>query len=312
MIDQLKLRYEEMLKLRVELGYAVGKNPQSVSEFIDFCIAKYPAEPSITKAMLDDWLLEKEFRTDATRNYTISKIRTFTNYLRSIDESAYVPSGDYSMKKQRFTPYIFTDEELQRLFSAIDTFPPSCRSPKREYIIPVLFRMMYCCGMRPQEPLTVLLDDIDFRSGELYIRQAKGYKDRRIVMSDDLRKLCAEYAVHMSPERYLFERVPGKMLDTEWVRNQFELCWKNSGLPKRGKPRPYDFRHNYAARTITRWVHDDKDVTALAPFLSAYMGHTSLEATWYYIHLVPERLRQNAGINWERLNSIYPEVSNES
>jgi len=35
------------------------------------------------------------------------------------------------------------------------------------------------------------------------------------------------------------------------------------------------------------------------------MGHKGFEQTLYYIHLLPERLRSNTGIEWEKLESIY-------
>jgi len=70
-----------------------------------------------------------------------------------------VPSGEYSVKTVHYTPYIFTDYELRKLFEAFDTLRPHFEAPEREYIVPVLFRMMYFCGMRPAEPLKLLYED---------------------------------------------------------------------------------------------------------------------------------------------------------
>jgi hypothetical protein len=46
----------------------------------------------------------------------------------------------------------------------------------------------------------------------------------------------------------------------------------------------------------------------MLPYLRAYMGHEEFESTAYYIHLLPENLVRSAGINWEALNAILPEV----
>ena len=50
-----------------------------------------------------------------------------------------------------------------------------------------------------------------------------------------------------------------------------------------------------------------KDVMELLPYLSAYMGHAELTATLYYVHMLPEKLRGSAGIDWEQLSLIYGE-----
>ena len=62
---------------------------------------------------------------------------------------------------------------------------------------------------------------------------------------------------------------------------------------------------------MMRWVNESKDVAALTPYLSAYMGHAEFSATLYYIHLLPERLLKSPGIDWKKLATVYPEVQNE-
>jgi hypothetical protein len=37
------------------------------------------------------------------------------------------------------------------------------------------------------------------------------------------------------------------------------------------------------------------------------MGHATLNSTFYYLHLLPERIRNSAGIEWERFSAIYGE-----
>ena len=53
---------------------------------------------------------------------------------------------------------------------------------------------------------------------------------------------------------------------------------------------PYTLRHNYATRTLMRWVEEGKDLEAWLPYLAAYMGHQKYSSTAWYVHLLPERL----------------------
>lgn len=43
----------------------------------------------------------------------------------------------------------------------------------------------------------------------------------------------------------------------------------------------------------------------LLPYLSAYMGHSELTSTLYYVHLLPENLRRSKGVDWDFLSRVY-------
>jgi len=303
--------YADMIDLKESTGYSRSTYLPHIKEFITFCGGTYPGAESITKEMLDKWLQEKRFKTNASHNSAISRIREYTKYQAAIGRTTYIPSGDYSAKTSRYVPYIFNDYELKRLFEAFDTVQPHFGTPEREYIIPVLFRMMYCCGLRPSEPLNLLYEDVDLEIGEIYIRQAKRKKDRRVLMSEDLTELCRKYDSRRCSRTYFFEKKDGGKLPTYWMTNQFRICWNNSGLEKRMNPSPYDLRHNHATRVMMRWIDEGKDVMGMAASLSAYMGHTEFTATLYYIHLLPERLINCANIDWKRFACIYPEAAYE-
>jgi len=45
----------------------------------------------------------------------------------------------------------------------------------------------------------------------------------------------------------------------------------------------------------------------LLTYLSAYMGHSELTSTLYYVHLLPDKLRKAKGIDWDMLSKIYGE-----
>ncbi|MFR8999202.1 MAG: hypothetical protein ACLVIY_01020 [Anaerobutyricum soehngenii] len=63
-----------------------------------------------------------------------------------------------------------------------------------------------------------------------------------------------------------------------------------AGLKRDGKvkPRAYDLRHHFACANIMRWSSEGKDIHAMLPYLMRYMGHSSLDSTYYYIHLIPD------------------------
>jgi integrase len=98
--------------------------------------------------------------------------------------------------------------------------------------------MGYTCGMRPGEPLHLKREDVDLDSGDIFIRESKRKKDRHITISDDLLHLCRKYDTLIGPRDWFFQKWNGEPLPTYWIRNQFRNLLENSGLLKRGNPRP--------------------------------------------------------------------------
>jgi len=79
----------------------------------------------------------------------------------------------------------------------------------------------------------------------------------------------------------------------------FGRIWDQAGLPRSTggqQPRPYDFRHHFAYACIERWMKQRKDVAAMLPYLSRYMGHATIESTYYYIHTSPDFMHAYAQI----------------
>ena len=72
--------------------------------------------------------------------------------------------------------------------------------------------------------------------------------------------------------------------------------------------RVYDLRHRFATKVLHNWLDDGTDLNARLPYLQTYMGHKELNATAYYIHLLPENLVRSSGVDWEKLNGLLPEV----
>jgi integrase len=100
------------------------------------------------------------------------------------------------------------------------------------------------------------------------------------------------------------------------ARSIFQRIWDQAGLPRPvggQQPKPYDFRHHfayayaYAYANVERWMAQGKDVMAMLPYLARYMGHASIESTFYYIHTSPEFLHAYAHLTAVS-QSLLPEV----
>lgn len=303
--ERLASCHEMMKASRNAMGYTVGNDQHYITAFIRFCEHTFPDSGSITRDMVDAWICSYGFQNRKTQANAVSLLRTYCRFVNSVGIPVYIPDDDYTVRTPKYHPYLFTDRELVSLFNAFDSVQPHPYGPGREYIFPVLFRMMYCCGMRPTEPLRLKTGDVDLHTGGIYIRQSKQNRDRHIIMSDDMLRLCRRYDSAVGGREWFFQKWDGGAFTNEWSRNQMDRCWKTTGMPKRQNLRPYDLRHNFATRNIMKWIDNGEDVMSLLPYLSTYMGHAKFTHTLYYVHLLPDRLRNSANIDWDMLKKIY-------
>jgi integrase len=282
--------------------------------FDRFCVENSVRDDSLTKALVDTWLVPKSREKANGVKRRMAALRQFGKHLVLSGKSAYVIPSEMIGSYRPFTPYIYSDRELQAFFEAADNLPPIKQSPCREYVVPVMFRLQYCCGLRPAELRMIRYVDLDHDCGVLKIENSKNHRDRNVVLSNDLLLLCRKYDQRISvelPERvYYFEHPKGGAYSMGWIQRQFKICWRNANIAfrDRRKPRVSDARHNYATRIISKWMQDGKDISTLLPSLSEYMGHSSLEHTAYYVHVLPERIDTAAFTGWDDNADIIPRV----
>ena len=256
--------------------------------------------------MVDSWL-EYHSYSNNTQSSFISGVRQVAKYFNYKGMKAFVPDEDYNLKRIPFEAYVPSDDELKAFFNAVDCYSGhTCgKKFKPEIVLPVIFRMMFCLGMRPAEPLKLYAADVNSTTGDIYIRETKGHRDRHLLMSDDMCRLCKTYESLVPKDRTWYFEVNANRYLIEWIDQRFNRITSIAGIPEDKNFRPYDLRHTFASRNITRWLEEGKDAMTFLPLLSQYMGHATLDSTFYYIHLIPDQLRKNTGVNWDRLAEVY-------
>ena len=301
----------EMLLLKEALGHKPSSFAADLLCFDRFCAKNYPDSRSLTQEISFAWCMDG--RKDGLAPHRMQKIREFGKYLTSIGKQAYVLPSALIPKKKADLPYLLTNDELKTFFDAADNYPHRDNSPLVEYTVPVIFRLIYACGMRPQEARKLKRSDFDYGKNSIYIEESKWCKDRRLVADASLMTMCRKYDA-IAHERFpartvFFPNQYGQMYSHEWLTETFHKCWRLSGIgDARGACVPYDLRHNFATRTLMRWLAEGKDLNAYVPYLCTYMGHASFNSTYYYVHLLPDKL---AVLDFMNPKGIIPEVPYE-
>ncbi len=246
-----------------------------------------------------------------------SSIRLLGKYQLAIGKKSYVLYEKYVSSKISSKPYIFTDDELRNLFTSIDKTTSTKTEPFIDEILPVLFRLIYTCGLRPNECRELKVENINLKTGEIFIANTKGKKDRIVVMSNDMLKLlkayCLKREIFAKGNKYLFpsftnELFTSNQIDT-YFKKAFSKAYINVSKDELPTIRTYDLRHRFASTVLNRWLDNKENLASKLPYLRSYMGHNSLSETSYYIHLLPENLLKSSGIDWKAFEEIIPEVS---
>lgn len=269
---------------------------------------------SLTKEVADGWAIKHASKSISHDRSWVPPIREFGRYLRSIgDNTAYVLDSRFAIQHYHAEVYLMTDNEIQTFFKECDSYVLKQNMLGRPYVFPALYRFLYCCGARCGEARNLKCTDVHLDMGYVDILQTKTHRDRRLFLSEEVVTYLKKYNIAIDkcfPNReYFFPGVHGGICSSTALTTNFRNIWLASGLKRDGnvKPRAFDFRHHFACANIMRWSIEGKNVQSMLPYLMRYMGHTSLESTYYYIHLIPDYFPKYSFLT-ASMEGLIPEV----
>ena len=224
-----------------------------------------------------------------------SRWKAFALFLNRHGKKAFVPeSCEMPIFRQDFVPDIYTRAQIAALFNAAESLPAPRRSQSAwlHSMMKILLRVLYGTGMRVGETLTLACDDFDFDSGVITVQSGKGCKKRIIPLAPGLSKLLirwkGERLAKGQPLLFPSIRIDGAVSHNAMYRLFKDQLLPVAGLPPRltrQGPRLHDLRHTFAVHRLENWFRAGEDIEAKLPYLAAYLGHTHLQDTYYYLRL---------------------------
>lgn len=211
------------------------------------------------------------------------------DYIQSIPVPVFLP------KKPEFYPaYIYTDEELKKIFDGSLTYNKRRPISNEPECIRYILMTTYVLGLRINETLSLKIQDINTDEGYVHIHCSKFYKSRLVTYNKQTAKLIDEILQwrstckhSMAEDSYVFINLNGEPISFVTLHSIFAQIRKNVGLyfPERGRhqPRIHDLRHTFAVNILTCWYKSGKNVQNLLPKLSTYLGHINVSFTSVYL-----------------------------
>jgi integrase/recombinase XerD len=293
-------------------GFRYDGQARVLAQFAEHCSREGYADGSILQEAVEDFLYGRHLKASTIRREEII-LRELAEHVRRFGWPAWAPATLTRVKvRHRPPPYVFSDEEIRRLFHAIDTQPLSEMS-NRALVDPALFRLLYATGMRISEALNLQLRDVDTARGTIDVREGKNRESRVLPITRRLAATLEGYiaAAHADPEpsRCLFYTGdPARPADQSTIYNRLRRYLADADIPHfPGGPHIHSLRHGFAVQNLRRWATDGSDLVVMLPYLSAYMGHADLRGTQYYLQLTADAYPEVAAMAQARFGYVIPQ-----
>ncbi len=297
-MNTLRQAVQEYLSMRRNLGFKLREAGKALLDFVTFMEQHHA--PYITEALALAWAQQPANVQPAHWAQRLSFVRGFARYRSASDPRTQIPSqGLLPFQPKRARPYLYSDEELERLLRAAREMP---HRYKRGALLPwvyyCLFGLLSVSGLRLGEARNLELEDLDLEAALVTVRGAKFGKTRLVPLHASTCKVLADYVARRQRHwagrpvsSYLFVSSWGNRLDNAQIHRAFYKLSRQIGLrgaSDRHGPRLYDLRHRFATRTLVNWYRCGQDPERLLPLLSAYLGHVHVADTQWYLEGSPE------------------------
>lgn len=301
------------LTFKQKMGFYGNSRIWYLKRFDAYCTAHERAV--CDRDTVEGWVAEQLARSGRCRSW-MSYIRDVGRWLQAHGHAeAYVLSDRWKARAVPAHPYLLSNNEIEAFFAAAASL--NALSPWRWQAV-AFFTLMHSCGLRTGETRLLRPEHVHLRDRNLDVVSAKGNRSRRLPLTGEVTDVLAGCdrvtRTRFGPSRRtFFVSATGNQVSAASVGKMFNRIWDQAGLPRPvgvQQPRPYDFRHHFAYANVERWARQGGDVTAMLPYLARYMGHASIESSYYYIHTSPDFMHAYADIT-AGSQSLLPEIGFE-
>ena len=308
--------FEDFVAERNALGYIGDTDKGAVRRFLRNFVEPEDGKLDFTKEYVTESTKRKPNQSDNTVLRDVSAINCFLDFAIRKGHKAYkIPPKSLPKGIRNFKAHIFSDEEIVRMLSAADSTPFKKQSPERHLQIPVMFRILFNCGLRVSEVINLKMCDINLTDNILAVLDSKFHKSRLVPFSDEVGSALKNYLAKVPPpseDDYIFRspKTGGKYGDT-MLHVFFRDLLYRAGIPCGGRgigPRPHDIRHTFAVHCLNKWALSGVDLMAALPVLSRYLGHSGIRGTQKYLQLTAQMYPEIVSRLEDKFGALFPEL----
>lgn len=166
--------------------------------------------------------------------------------------------------KNKLLPQVYSKNEVKNIINCVDNL-------KHRTIL----LLIYSAGLRVSELLNMRVEDIMVERKMVFVRRAKGRKDRYSTLADATINMITEYMIRYKPQNYLFEGLYGGQYSSTSIRNILHGAKEKAGIKTPGSV--HTLRHSFA----THLLENGTDLR----YIQELLGHRSSKTTEIYTHV---------------------------
>jgi len=203
-----------------------------------------------------------------TNNKSDSYINQVVNSIKFYYEVVLgMPNRFYSIErpqKKKKLPTVLSTNEILRMLASVNNIKHKC-----------ILQLLYSAGLRRSELINLEITDIESDRMLIFIRNAKGGKDRYTLLSKELLINLRNYYREYKPKKYLIEGQNGGKYSTESIGKIVKRAAKNARVLK--KVSSHTLRHSFATHLLENGID--------LRYIQSLLGHNSSKTTEIYTHV---------------------------
>ena len=282
------------------LGYAentVYYLPNHLQEFFYYLEQNHIKNINqITTKTVKEYYNELKERANERQNGGLSKsylnkhqqaLKKFKEYLQSHNYKHFNVHLKSEKQPTEEKLNILTQSEIKALFNATKYSHNESRFRLRDKAI---LTILYSCGLRRNEAVHLNISDVFFDKERIFVRKGKNYKERFVPINRKNAEILEDYIFEARPQfkdanlnEALFISKQGKRLNGMSFANRLKAivqATNNKNIVDKHITL-HILRHSIATHLLQQEVPLES--------IKTFLGHSSLESTQIYTHLV-ERL----------------------
>lgn len=249
-----------------ELMFLKNMSKKTIKTYVD--IVKYVSKnrnkhpEEINESDIRSYLISRKDLSSSSRMMVINAFKSYFKLCLDRDfDHKILPRPKVEQKQ----PDILSIEEFQAIIDHL------CNLKHRTIVA-----LMYSCGLRVGEVLSLRITDIDSKNNKINIRNPKGKVDRIVMLDDNLLQLLRNYWNTYKTSEYLFEGQTGNRYSEKSVQNIIKNTVKKLGFTK--KISPHSLRHS----CFTQMIKDGVDIRTIQKIA----GHKNINTTANYLKII--------------------------
>lgn len=252
--------YSNDLKLKNYSQNTIDNYCSQVKCFLEYfnSVATKPSE--ISEAKIKSWLLLA--KSINGRKHRISAVKLFYQYTGK--QPLKFKHIEYPRSEKKL-PIVLSQQEIQAMFTA-------CENTKHK----VILALLYSCGLRVSELINLRWCNIDRSRMIINIINAKGGKDRQVMLDASLLPLLEKYYYQYKSKEYVLNGQGSAQYSDRSVGEVIKQLAAKAGIKNKRV-----YTHLMRHCSFTHMVENGIDIN----LIQKLAGHSNVKTTMIYTHI---------------------------